>query len=315
MPELSSEPPSEPPSGLLSDTPAELVGPGAGPSVEQGDYLPFTDRPFQLRMGLRPLELDRWLEVDDLYAEQLKARRALIEERPTEVVGIVDRPEVLAASEELWRLVRAVAPCPAPDEGIHPVVLAGLSTQEDWCILIPSGEEYYLGAACVCFPSRWVLAEKMGSSNAMIHAPVAHYEAQLGAPVDSFLRRLSPDRPMWRLNWNLFDDPALFQPSRPLAAEPRTTAPISVADVGERVWLRVERQTLRKLADSGAIAFSIRVHQRPLHALLDRPAVLYRLRQAVLNLPEDTYRYKSLDAIGEQLIDWIDHNRSRSVEP
>jgi len=284
--------------------PAEATGP-----VGPGGYLPFDDRPFRLRMGLRPLDLADWIEVDDAYDDELRCKAELVASRPAEVVVQLDAAGVAEATDELWELVRAVAPRPWADETSAPIVRCGLSTQEDWVLMAPVGGEVVLAAACVCFPSRWVLREKLGRSNRAIHAPIAHYDEHLADPVDRFFERLSVDAPMWRLNWNLFDDPALFQPMAPDRAaggEPDGRPP-----VGERVWLRVERQTLRRLPRTGAVAFGIRVHQQPVAVLADRPDALARLAAAVRALSPDTFAYKGLAPFAEDLLAWIDQ-KSRS---
>lgn len=89
-----------------------------------------------------------------------------------------------------------------------------------------------------------------------------------------FLDRLTPDGSVWRLNWNLWDDPRLHQPDEdPDAAS--WDLP-DVDDVGERVFLRVERQTLRRIT-ADAVAFGIRVHQRPLARVAAQPGAVERL--------------------------------------
>ena len=260
-------------------------------------------------MGLRPLDPDHWLEPDDQRVPELELKAALVAERPADVVAVLDRREVVAASVELWEMVQAATgeavggSVGGSAADLHPIVRCGLATQEDWVLLVPLDGALVLGAACVCFPTRWVLRDKVGLDTAAIHAPVAFYDEQLAAPVDSFLDRLTVDRPVWRLNWNLMDHPALFQPRRPVDVAPGGLEPTSV---GERVWLRIERQTLRRLPVTGAVAFSIRVHQRPLSTLADDPDALSRLRSAVGELPAETYEYKGLHHFGAELVAWLD---------
>ena len=65
------------------------------------------------------------------------------------------------------------------------------------------------------------------------------------------------------------DDPTLFQPT----GKWRTAhdATITEQNAGERLFLRVERQTLRRLPDSGAVLFGIRVHVYPLADAVTTP--------------------------------------------
>jgi hypothetical protein len=270
---------------------------------------PFESGTFALRMGVRPLSLDTWIEVDPAtFDAELALKRELISGRYDQMVVAVDRPEVIAACQELddlvadWWSPRDDAPAP-PDGSLHPIVRASLRTQEDWCLLDGFGGEVpLLVAGCVCFPTRWILADKLGRSAAAIHGPVAFYDQQLAAPVDRFLGRLRVGAPVWRANWNLVDDDALCQAYLPEPGRRLGCTPNNVADL---VHLRVERQTLRRLPASGAIAFGIGVHQEPLRALETAPEELSRLLSAIRALPPETFSYKGLAAFWPELEAWL----------
>jgi len=269
------------------------------------DYFPFDARPFRLRMGVRPLDLDQWLEVDHDYDAHIALKRELVTTRHDEVVAMVDHPLVADAQAELWELVSHAARSPLNDQRLSPIARCTCSTQEDWVLMIDLGAGPVLAAAGVCFPSRWVLADKVGLTNREIHAPIAHYDEHLARPVDQFFDRLSVDRPVWRLNWNLFDDPALFQPVRKGASALDPTSSTLAADAPP-VWLRVERQTLRRLPRTGAIAFGIRIHQQPVNSLAEDHDRLAVLGTALRALPADTFAYKDLGHFAEDLLGWID---------
>ncbi len=267
-------------------------------------YLPFDGRPFRLRMGTRTLDLADWLEVDDRRDAELESKRQLTATHRDDVIAMVDHPAAVAAANELEHLVRDWFDgrgLDAADTGDEAVAIArcGLLTQEDWCLLVDLGGSPVLAAASVCFPTRWVLREKVGRSTAAIHQPVADYDEQLAAPVDALLDRMGTDDPRWRLNWNLTDDASLHQPVR------RAIGPIDVDEVGDRIWLRVERQTLRRLPATGAIAFGIRIHQQPLRDLGGDAVVLRRLAAAVDAMPEPTFEYKGLSHFADALHAWI----------
>jgi hypothetical protein len=274
------------------------------------DLLPFEGGPFALRMGVRSLDLDDWIDVDpERLDAELGLKRELLATSFDDVVALVDRTDVQDASAELDELVagwwsqRPHQP-PEPDADLDPVVRAALRTQEDWCVLAPLERDGppVLVAACVCFPTRWILGEKLGLPIGAIHAPVACYHAQIGSSVDRFVERLRPGRPVWRANWNLVDDPALPQGYLP---DPWRRLAASAEAVADHVYLRVERQTLRRLPRTGAVAFGIRVHQRPVRELAGRPADLARLLDAVEALPPDTFRYKGLAAFWAPLRAWL----------
>jgi hypothetical protein len=282
-------------------------------------------------MGLRPLDGGAWVEPGPELPEQLLLKRRLVAERPDEVTATVEDPEgsVLAAATELRdELARhllltqpgryrrpgdprrvpvgglEVAEGPTVDfgDGLHPVTQAGLLTQEDWCVHLAGADgRLRLVAASVCFPTRWVLADKVGRTVEEIHAPVTAYRDQLAGPVERFLARLVPESPMWRLNWNLVDRPELFQPTAGAPPQP----PLTESDAGARTWLRVERQTFVRLPVSAAVVFGIRVHQARLDEAVTDAVVAQRLLGAIEALPPATRREKGLDRFAVAVTGWL----------
>ncbi|HEX6841573.1 MAG TPA: DUF3445 domain-containing protein, partial [Stellaceae bacterium] len=172
-------------------------------------------------------------------------------------------------------------------------------------LLKGSGDVYRLVAASLCSPARWRLADKLGHPLAEIHAPVAGYAAKLAAPVDRFFATLKAGRLVWRLNWSIHDDPAPFQP---VAPPPKL---ITAATAGERLWLRVERQTLHRLPATGAVVFTIRTHITRLDAALGDRAAAAELAAALRDMPEDSRRYKHIAPFVAPLLDWLDSRGER----
>ncbi len=204
-----------------------------------------------MAMGLRPLDLDQWLEVDDRRDDELEQKVQLLDTAFDVVVAT--NPEGDEGSRELLGEVTRYLDVHHPEltievrRGEHPIVAAARLVQEDLCVLVRS-DVWRLQAACVCFPSRWNLASKLGATLDDIHGPVPIYDVELSRPTNAFFERLKPDRSFWRLNWTLIDSPALHQPT-----SARRSPDGELAD-----WFfRVERQTLRRLPESGAIVFTI----------------------------------------------------------
>ena len=123
-------------------------------------------------------------------------------------------------------------------------------------------------------------------------------------PVDRFMAKVKPGHIASRLNWSVLDDPAMFQPTGKWR-EQRDTA-IRADNAGERLYLRVERQTLRRLPLSGAVLFGIRVHSYPLARAITTSDAAARLAEAVRALPEPTAHYKILKVFGPALLAWLD---------
>jgi hypothetical protein len=293
---------------------------------ENAPYLPFDGGRFRLMMGLMPLPGAQWIEIDRHFVAALAAKRALLADRHAEVFAAL--PEAAAPAAELLTLLadhlashharhfrregdrlRNIATGEDWDLAhapLHALDLAGRLVQEDLCLMQASADSYRLIGASLCSPAHWRLADKIGRPLAGIHAPVPGYAAKLAQPVDRFFASLKPEKPVWRLNWGIQGHPAAFQPVR-LPGESEVTA----ASAGERLWLRVERQTLRRLSATGAVVFTIRTHITRLDRALT-PGAAAELAGAVREMPPETQTYKNIAPIRAALLAWLDARAAQS---
>jgi len=281
------------------------------------DYLPFEPGPYRMTLGLKPLDLGEWIEIDDGLGAILRQKRRLLAARHDAVFQAVPGSEAAGGEvvDLLWDHLPQRFPAHYPrmgatlsivataellgrrHPGLHPLDLAARVVPEDLCLLEARGSTHVLTAASVCFPSRWRLADKIGRSVRDIHRPVPGYDDAIGAPVDQFFARLAPSRLMWRLNWTLLDRGELFQP------DPAVARDVPPGHFADGVILRVERQTLRRLPQSGAVLFTIRTYVRPLGAL--PPDARARLGQAVEALPPAMRAYRGLTRFADDLARWL----------
>ena len=236
------------------------------------DELPLEPGRPWLSMGTRNLSVGDWLVVDEDRERDLALKAALLQDHHADVFAALDTPLVRSASNEVLELVLAAVGDASIPAGLHPLDAAARLVQEDLCLLVLRDGAPHLDAASLCFPSYWRLADKLGRPLADVHDPVPHYREELAARVDAFLQRLRADRPVWRRNWSIHDDPSYFLP--------RPTSPYrGVAPDG--LHLRSERQTLRRLAAVDAVLFTIRTQQVPLASVAARPDVARRMAAAI----------------------------------
>ena len=167
-----------------------------------------------------------WATTD--RERDLVRKAVLLEERHGEVFAALDTPAVGAASLEVLELVLEATGQTVVPADLHPLDAAGRLVQEDLCLMVLRDGAPHLDAASLCFPSYWRLADKLGRPMADVHGPVAHYADELAAKVDTFLQRLRPERPVWRRNWSIHDDPTYFLPD-PTPAAGRRPARRAVA--------------------------------------------------------------------------------------
>ena len=287
-------------------------------------YIPFLGGKHRLTMGLMPLRLSDWIEVDGKFEDELAQKNILLAERPAEVVATRLGSE--AAQQEVLQLLvehlseyhgnllrREGEKLILPTIGqIHdmaewrsaPIDLAGRLAQEDFCLMAPGKEGYTLEAASLCFPSRWRLADKIGHPMGLIHAPVPGYREKLERPVGRFFDYLDASRPVWRVNWSLNDDPSLFQPVRRLESEPDEA--ITTNNAGQRIFLRCERQTIRRLPVTGWVLFTIKTHVDPLSSLAGRPDIAEALAGSIRSLPDGSRRYKNIMPFEKSVLAYLD---------
>ena len=287
-------------------------------------YLPFEAGPHRMQLGLVALLPDELIEIDDRYPAEMAERRHLLGRRHADVFAAVAGSDT--ARRETLHRVADLLPARFPGwfsrdgDRLHnhltaeawnlasppcdPLELAGRMVQEDLCLLDLSTGAPVLAAAILCAPSRWRLAEKIGRPLADVHEPVPLYAEKLSAPVNRFMRHLRDGKLAQRLNWSVTDDPALFQ----IAGKHRTHRDpgITPDNVATRLSLRVERQTLSRLPESGFVLFTIRVHSYPIAQAVAEPGVAHRLAQAIEALPPSMAAYKSVPTFRDALLAWLD---------
>ncbi|HEY3920152.1 MAG TPA: DUF3445 domain-containing protein [Stellaceae bacterium] len=283
---------------------------------------------YRLAMGLAPLDKQEWLAPDAMLGEKLAEKRDLLATRHGEVLRAL--PEADSASLELLQLLAAHLPHCYPaayqriggrlvnratDEvwdiaapPLHPLDLAGRLVEEDLCLMHADDQGYRLVGASLCAPNRWHLDEKLGRPLAEIHAPVPNYAPTLDRPVAHFFAALKPGRILGRVNWGIADDPARFQP------EGRAVdSGIDAASAGRALWLRLERQSLRRLPETGAVLFAIRTEITRLDCVIRSRADAADLAGAIRDMSPAMRRYKHLATVAPALLAWLDA-RSHSAD-
>lgn len=281
-------------------------------------YSPFLAGPFRWRLGLRPLDLARWIEIDDDYDSDLAVKAAMQQKHPDTVFAALPTAVTTAACQEVldglvkhltgrrpddFRLEadtivnRRTGDTLATRGGRHPLEVASRLVQEDLVVMTredPAGGEVF-AAGSICFPNRWDLRSKLGRSMRTVHEPVDLLNEQLADPIDRFFARLTPDKSFWRLGWGVLDSDDLYQPLDGSAA-PRPAQP-TVDDL----VVRVERETLRRFPVTGAVLFTIRTYRRRLLDVVVDPDERDRLTAALAALPPGVRDYKQLDVIDAAL--------------
>lgn len=291
------------------------VAPASVTPVEPGEHRPFSAGPFRWRLGLRPLDIEHWIEIGPHHDAVLAEKDRLLSRFPGTVFAAIDGIE--DESNELLDVLTAHLVKHVPDRyavdgddivaagrrfsrsRLHPLDLAGRLVDEDIAVLVERGGDLVFGGGSICFPNRWDLRSKLGQSMADVHAPVAGLNEQLARPIDQFFERLSPQRSFWRLGWTVLDTPERYQPVCGTGGSP-------LARDAQQLHLRVERETLRRLPATDVVVFTIRTYITPLVDLVVEPDDARRLAEALRQLPDDVAGYKGLRGWRLAAATWLD---------
>lgn len=81
------------------------------------------------------------------------------------------------------------------------------------------------------------------------------------------------------------------------------TRRLTTENAGEYLFLRVERQTLRRLPRTRAVIFSVRTHMKSIaDAVGNDIGRIQDLKQAILALPDEMANYKGRPVWGDALV-------------
>jgi len=263
-------------------------------------YLPEQEQTAVARLGLHPLPDPDWLDIDSDFAQFHEHKLEQFKIRPQSVYGQLPGSETAVAELREALLQHLLAEhgsvytrgnnCLRHDiTGLEFRLPAenlwqtSLWIQEDICLLQQIDGEFRLTAASVCSPSNWHPADKLGCSLDSIHRPVPGFEERLSGRVDALFSALKPDKPLLRYNWSLQPGNELYwrdklAPRDPMAAQ----------------YWRVERQTLRRLPETGALVFMIRVYLHGRSEIEKIPGVKKNLQALLERIPEQEKLYKGL---------------------
>lgn len=286
-------------------------------------------------IGLKPLDPANWIEVDRHLLSYLAEKRRLYDVIPDRV--FVEDDGTRDAQREVLDLldvylperfpethrrtdgsvdVKGAADHPAPPSPIAdaPLVTASLLVQED-LILMRRGEDgWRLAAGSLCFPSSWSLAEKFGKPLQQIHEPVPGFGPGT-RPADLINRMFDglQGQAVERYNWSIQSGDGLYHPLSNVERIDRATnrpTRFPDGDVKAHAFIRVERQTLRKLPASRDILFTIRIHLDPLAVLSRHPdraalAASFAAQLEALDLAQ--LDYKGMTSDRDRLIAVLNH--------
>jgi hypothetical protein len=307
-------------------------------SIHPPTHTPYDGSSKLFTIGLKPLDLDRWIEVDRHLLPYLAEKRRLYAEIPDKVfveeAGTRDAQRevldllgahLLASFSEVYRQSSAGIEVEGAANGLAGVgaasgfddaalVAASLLVQEDLILMRRDESGWRLVAGSLCFPSSWSLIEKFGRPLQQIHAPVPGFgPATRSAELINRMFDGLQGQAVERYNWSIQAGDMLYHPLSDLERIDRATnrpSRFPDGDVGAHAFIRVERQTLRKLPVSRDILFTIRIHLDPIEVLArhpDRAALAASFAAQLQALDKPQLDYKGLTADRDRLVVLLNH--------
>ncbi|KAK8183406.1 Alg9-like mannosyltransferase family-domain-containing protein [Phyllosticta capitalensis] len=335
---------------LLLWIPSDFKRPAANPypdwSLTETKPLPY--RPFRygpkynITMGLRNLNWDDWIELDNHYLKYHEKKAKRLAERGTKCYHTA--PEAYDGAVELLEELCSYLPQRYPSlfektptgmrnlatgEDVNcverplkedPMAMCARQVQDDLAIMFerPDGQ-YYLLAGAILLAGFWRLEDKLGMPLSEIHTSgnVPGYKEKLEKGMMNFFRRVQPEGPVVRNNYFIqVDEDLAWSYSIGDEDGPEGSVGWSTAEKDKAIehhWFRSERQSLRRLPRSGGVVFTIRTYFHPITEICDEPYVPGRLASAVRSWDATTQVYKGKDRYEKVLLEYLDNKHAEQV--
>lgn len=167
--------------------------------------------------------------------------------------------------------------------------------QGDFAICDQRDDNLFLDAGMVTSQADWSLDFNVGMSFMQWHGPVplAH-QAGVFERALKYLLLIRQGQPVRRLNWTMTVNPRLDTSPETFPEWGPDRASLTPENIGRKLHLRVELQTLWRLPRSNALLFPIRCYLASLGELVRVPKWGTRLSRVLSTLPQPLADYKGL---------------------
>jgi dimethylamine monooxygenase subunit A len=294
-------------------------------------FRPYRWGAIDFQVGLQPISPNDWMHIDDEYACFMRTKRAHLAKFPDRFYKTL--PISLAAQRELRALIVAhlleeqaslfslsggVLVCKAggswdlSDDSVEPLWQLSDFIQEDFMLLQDVDDKTTITAAANAYSSSGRLVASVGRDIRWAHRPVPNLTSLHGARIDRILASVHQDALCARFNWQLTPVSTVFLPPDPHAANQEALRSVSnqlsndFSLAPSLLYLRVERQTLRRLPETQAIAFSIHTYSDPLALIATDRAAVDALLILLKGYSPVRLQYNEMDTIHAAVIAWME---------
>ncbi|KAI2636613.1 alpha-1,2-mannosyltransferase [Xylaria nigripes] len=268
--------------------------------------------PYHQTMYLKKFQPDWWIELESTYRERIAQRKALYDKYGStilqwlpgselafkELMEMVIQficaryPQYFALSEDKLWLENRILGVRANIRAKHPLFILLDHVPEDFVIVERDPETglYVHHGGVICSALGFTLASTIGRNLPDIHKEVPDYQEKMQLSMDRYFSKMPTDKPVQRGSWELEPDQPLFL--APDDQDNRQEDGQSTELTRERLHLRVDWQTLRRLPLSGAVAFNFKALFTPIEELRTEPYVPSVLLKILKHGNEKIMEYK-----------------------
>ena len=295
-------------------------------------FRPYRWAAADFQVGLQPITPESWLVIDENYTDLMPAKRSHLSLQTERYYKTL--PSSLAAQRELRAQVvdhlvaehadlfnaSAGALTFKPDgrtwnfndASIEPLWQLSDFVQEDFMLLEDIDGRQTITAASNAYSSSGRLVAAVGRDIRWAHEPVPNLTKLHGSRIDRILSSVHEDTLCARYNWQLTPVASVFYPPDPHAANhaalesacTRLSEDPSLAPT--LLYMRVERQTLRRLPVTRAVAFGIHTYSDSLASLSHDPAAQSALLALLKSYSDERLKYLEMDALRSAAVAWLE---------
>jgi dimethylamine monooxygenase subunit A len=178
--------------------------------------------------------------------------------------------------------------------------------QGDFTLQDQRDDNIYIDGGMVTTQADWSLEFNVGMTFHEWHGPVpVAHEMGVFDRALQFMMRIQYAKPVRRLNWTMTVNPRLdtSPENYPIWGPDRTT--ITPQNVGGKLYLRVELQTLFRLPRSNGILFGVRAYLVNISDLARVPKWGRRLHRVLRDLHPELVGYKGLTRYHKTAVDYL----------
>ncbi|KAM7183261.1 Protein of unknown function (DUF3445) domain containing protein [Naviculisporaceae sp. PSN 640] len=245
--------------------------------------------PYNLSFGMKVIPTSELIQMDCTYLQNLTERKEIMARYPEAVLGAIE--DTHGCVEEMYRWLTSIYlprrfptmfqieqgegntfahiknlvdgemyPLDPPKDQIEALRMMGALVDEDFLFMLPSadGDGYSLAAYVNCYANGDHTKKRLHMNIRDIHAAVPGYNENLAKRVDVWFEKLEVGKIVVRENLHVCarGPQSLYSSSAPGDSNEDIEA--------GKLFVRSERQTLRRLPVSKAIVFSLKTYLYPI---------------------------------------------------